>query len=120
MGISRAVVASAAKAGFNAAGEAIVDVIYKHVLSENYDTETRQHIKNFTPYTVPALIEDYDAHSVNEDTVLETDQKITILQDDLAITPLKNGLVIVNDIVYTIKNIKKDPLNIIWVFQCRA
>lgn len=113
---------NAAAAAFAAAGDVKEEVTLRIKASSNptYNPTTDSITDSYTDYTVNIIPSGYDSREINNQTILDTDEKAKILVDDIAnITPKRNDQVVRNSVVWEIVSTHKDPADAVWTLQIR-
>jgi hypothetical protein len=112
---------SAAAAAFAAADDVKESVTLRSKASSNptYNPTTDAVTDSYTDYTVNIIPSGYDSREINNQTILDTDEKVKILVADLSITPKRNDQVIRNSVTWEVVSVHKDPADAVWTLQIR-
>lgn len=113
---------NAAAAAFAAADDVKEEVTLRVKASANpaYNPTTDSVTDTYTDYDVNAIPSGYDSREVNNQTILDTDEKVKILVDDISnVTPKRNDQVVRDSVTWEVIHVHKDPADAVWTLQIR-
>jgi hypothetical protein len=112
---------NAAAAAFAAADDVKESVVLRSKASSNptYNPTTDAVTDSYTDYTVNSIPSGYDTREINNQTILDTDEKVKILVADLSVTPKRNDLVVRDSVIWEVISVHKDPADAVWTLQIR-
>lgn len=120
MGLKEAFKA-AAQTAFTAASNVKKTVTYRSKSSTNptYTPSSATVSDSYSEYSIQVICEDYNSREIDNQTVLSTDLKVLIPVDNVNFTPKINDTIVIDDIVWEIIGIHKDPADALYTFHSR-
>lgn len=86
---------------------------------QTFDPETNTLVNTDTQLASRGLFSSYKITNLNDTHIQPNDVKLIVLQHELSIVPKVTDRVIQAENVYSIINIKNDPVSATWTLQCR-